>query len=82
MIETEIYGSMIGVLGVGVAYLGKIGICWLKLKLNKAPKGARRSVCGQHNDLLVMVREIKNHYDDEKQVELYSRAIKRATGQE
>ena len=84
MIDPGVQSAIVGVVALGVAYLGKLSVCYLRLKLNKNNNRRLfyRPVCSQHDELLNIIRELKNHYDEERQIELYSKAIKRANGQD
>ena len=78
MIDPGVQSAMVGVVALGIAYLGKVSICYLKLKLNKNEKVNNcKSVCSQHAHLVAMVKKISDHYEDEKQIDLYSKAIER-----
>lgn len=80
MIGPEAQGALIGLAAAGIAWAGKISICYLKLKLGKGTNGkcTPHPVCDQHAQLVGMVRRIADHYQEEKQIGLYTEAIKRA----
>lgn len=80
MVGPEAQSALIGAGAMGITWLGKIGVCYLKLKLSKNGKPAPHTICSQHNHLLEVVHKIEAHYEDEHQISLYTKAIKRAAG--
>jgi len=77
MLGPEAQSALIGVAAVGVTYLGKIGVCFVKNKVSKNGKAYSANVCKHHDDLVSLVNKINDHFQDERQVDLYSRAIRK-----
>lgn len=77
MIDPAVQGALIGVGGMAAFHTGKIAFDYLRLKINKDGK-QKNGFCSQHYKIVTLLQEIKNHYKEEKQIELYVEAIKRA----
>ena len=77
MIPPEVQGALIGVGATGLSWTGKIAFDYLRLKFSKNGN-SNNGFCSQHREVITLLREIKSHYEEEKQIELYTEAIKRA----
>jgi len=79
-LHPEVQGALIGVGALGGAWVGRAGFDYLKYKIVGNGKCNGGKHCSDHQSIVETLAKLESNYEDEKQVDLYVRAIQRANG--
>ena len=80
MITPEVQGSLIGVGALCGAWALRATWDYAKYKLTGNGRCSNNGHCRDHSAVMQILKHLQESHEDEKQVELITRAIKRANG--
>ena len=79
-VDSEATAAAIGVGALGLAWCARQAFLYLRWKLTGNGRCNGGKHCADHPTVMETLNTLKENYEDDKQIELYTRAIKRVNG--